>query len=266
VAQTAKLLEVPVYNLNGEPVEKIKLPAFFASPIRVDLIRRVYLALFTSRLQPKGTDPLAGLRTTAESLGVGHGIARVARIKGGMRAARVVQAVKGRRAHPPRVDEVIHEEVNKKEKRKALLSAIAATAVKDLVISRGHVVPDKELPIIVADDFEKISTAKELRETLGKLGLWEDVERAQENTRIRAGKGKMRGRRYKKPKSLLIVVGEKQGVERAARSMPGVDVVRASDLSVLHLAPGGAPGRLTLYTVSAVKVLEERLKDEVLYK
>ncbi|ABL77639.1 50S ribosomal protein L4 [Thermofilum pendens] len=264
--EVAEVLEVPVYDLNGAAVERIKLPSFFKSPVRPDLIRRVYIALFTSRLQPKGTDPLAGLRTTAESLGVGHGIARVARIKGGLRAARVVQAVKGRRAHPPRVEKIIREEVNRKEKRKALLSALAAVASRDFVLKRGHVVPDIPLPVVVADDLESISKARDLRAFLEKLGLWKDVERAQTNTRVRAGKGKMRGRRYKKPKSLLIVVGEARGIELAARNMPGVDVVTYKELSVLHLAPGGNPGRLTVFTKSAVKGLEERLKGEVLQK
>jgi large subunit ribosomal protein L4e len=264
--QPLKVLEVPVYNLEGEAVDKIKLPSFFSSPLRVDLIRRVYLALSSSRLQPKGTDPLAGLRTTAESLGVGHGIARVARIKGGLRAARVVQAVKGRRAHPPRTEKVIREEVNRKEKRKALLSALAATAVKNLVQGRGHVVPDRELPVVVTEELEKVSTTRALKEALIKLGLWGDVERACRNVRVRAGKGKMRGRRYKKPKSILIVVGENRGIAKAARAVPGVDVVRASDLSVMHLAPGGHPGRLTVFTTAAIRILEERLKDEVLPK
>jgi len=254
-------LEVSVYGLDGEKVKTVKLPKVFLTPVRPDLIRKVFLALRTSRLQPKGTDPLAGKRTTAESWGVGYGVARVPRIKGGSRAARVPQAVGGRRAHPPRVDKVIRERVNRKEKRLATMSAIAATAYRYFVVMRGHRV-DKvsELPIVVTNDFEELKRTSEVKEALKKLGLWGDVERAHRGIRVRAGRGKMRGRRYKKPKSILIVIGENKGVALAARNLPGVDVVEARNVNVELLAPGGHPGRLTLYTESALKVLEERFR------
>lgn len=252
--------KVPVYNLQGESAGEVELPEVFRTPLRKDLIRRAFLSAFTARLQPKGTDPLAGLRTTAESLGVGHGIARVARIKGGLRAARVPQAVKGRRAHPPRAEKKLHERINKRERQLALMSAIAATAVRGLVESRGHVVPDKPLPIVVEDSLEEVSRTSDLREVLRKLGLWEDVERAQDGTRVRAGKGKMRGRRYKVPVSVLIVVSKPDRILKAARNLPGVTVKSASTLSVLDLAPGGEPGRLTVYTVGALKEIGEKFK------
>ena len=252
-------LEVGVYSLNGERVKTVKLPKVFLTPVRPDLIRKVFLALRTSRLQPKGTDPLAGKRTSAESWGVGYGVARVPRIKGGSRAARVPQAVGGRRAHPPRVDKVIRERVNKKEKRLATMSAIAATAYRYFVAMRGHRVDEvSELPVVVTNDFEELKRTSNVKEVLRKLGLWDDVERAHRGIRVRAGRGKMRGRRYKRPKSILIVVSENKGVALAARNLPGVDVVEARNVNVELLAPGGHPGRLTLYTESALKVLEER--------
>ncbi|MGC9108164.1 MAG: 50S ribosomal protein L4 [Infirmifilum sp.] len=251
--------EITVYDLDGNEQKKIPLPVFFKAPIRTDLIRRAYLAAFTARLQPKGTDVLAGLRTTAESLGVGLGIARVARIKGGMRAARVPQAVKGRRAHPPKVEKILVERINKKERLLALASAISATAILDLVKRRGHKVPEKPLPLVTLDDIEKVNTASKLREILKKLGVWPDVERAAEGIRVRAGRGKTRGRKYKKPKSVLIVVNDHREISKAARNIPGVEVVKAMQLSVLHLAPGGVPGRLTIYTEGALKTLETRL-------
>ncbi len=256
-------MKVPVYGLDGEKVDEVELPAVFATPVRRDLIRRAVLAIRTSRLQPKGTDPLAGLRTTAESWGVGHGVARVARIKGGSRAARVVQAVGGRRAHPPKVEKVIRERINRKEKRLAVASALAATALRDLVAARGHRVGERELPVVVVDEFQALKKTRKVKEVLEKLGLWDDVERAKEGKRVRAGRGKMRGRRYKVPKSVLIVVGEDQGIVRAARNLPGVDVASVDVLNVEHLAPGGEPGRLTLYTVSALKMIEEKMGGEM---
>jgi len=255
-------VKVPVYTLDGGKSGEVELPSFFETPVRKDLIRRAVLALRTSRLQPKGTDPLAGLRTTAESWGVGHGVARVARIKGGSRAARVVQAVGGRRAHPPKVEKVIWERINRREKRLAVLSALAATASRRFVEERGHVVGEAEVPIVVEDKFEELGKTSEVREVLEKLGVWGDVLRAKKGKRVRSGRGKMRGRRYKVPKSILIVVGEDRGIVKAARNLPGVDVATADVLNVEHLAPGGVPGRLALYTVSALRRLEERFGGE----
>jgi len=257
---------VNVFDLEGNVAGTVELPEIFSAPVRPDLIRRAVLALLTSRLQPKGTDPLAGLRTTAESWGVGYGIARVPRIKGGTRAARVPQAVKGRKAHPPKVEKKIREYINEKEKRLATVSALAATANPDLVRARGHRIASvKQIPMVVVDDFQAISRTSEVRKVLKALGLWNDVERAMEGTRIRAGKGKMRGRRYKVPKSVLIVVAEDHGISLAARNLPGVNVAAARSLNIVHLAPGGHPGRLTLYTVSALKELETRFKKVIVW-
>ncbi len=256
-AQTAA---APVFGLDGEPTGQVELPDHFMEPIRVDLIRRAYLSALTASLQPKGTDPAAGKRHSVlgGAHGVGLGIARVPRYKGHLwpRAAIVPNAVGGRRAHPPKVEKVLHERINKRERRLAIRSAIAATGVRELVAARGHVVgPVKHVPLVLASDVESIDRAAQLRRVLKAVGAWEDVERAQRRTRVRAGKGKMRGRRYKTPKSLLIVVGGYVPVIRAGRNFPGVDVVNVRDLSVMYLAPGGAPGRLTLWTVNALEAL-----------
>ena len=88
------------------------------------------------------------------------------------------------------------------------------------------------------------------------LGLGSDLERAKQGRRIRAGKGTMRGRKYRTPKSVLLVVSEKCGLDKAARNIPGVDVVTAKDLSAEDLAPGGDVGRLTVWTKSAIEALE----------
>ncbi|RLF12381.1 MAG: 50S ribosomal protein L4 [Thermoprotei archaeon] len=255
-------LEVPVYDVNGAEVDKLTLPSVFLQEVREDIIRRAYLAALTARIQPQGRDPMAGKRTTAESWGVGFGIARVPRVKGSRypraaTAAFVTMAVGGRSAHAPRVDKVIRERINKKERRLAIRSAIAATAKKDLVVRRGHRVPEgMSLPVVVRG-LEKVESTKQARDLLSKLGLWVDVERVHDNIRIRAGKGKMRGRRYKEGKSLLVVLPGKCKAYKAFRNLPGVDVVYVSNISVLHLAPGGVPGRLTLWSEDAVKSLEE---------
>jgi len=259
---TTTEIERPVYNLSGEKIEVIKLPSVFTTPVRKDLIKRAFLAIRSARLQPKGADPKAGERTTAESWGVGHGMARVPRVKGTSRAGLVPSTVGGRQAHPPVSYKILIERINKKEKRLATMSAIAATAIKEFVKLRGHKVDNLEsLPVIVSDEFEDIERTSELKKVLKDLGLWDDILRAQKGIRVRSGRGKMRGRKYKKPKSVLIVVSsEDKNVIKAARNLPGVDVVSARILNVEHLAPGGHIGRLTLYSKSALKVLSERFK------
>ena len=97
--------------------------------------------------------------------------------------------------------------------------------------------------------------------TLKALKLEKDVERAKKGKSVRAGKGKMRGRRYKRSKSLLIVAGKNSAIMKSARNIEGIDIVTARNLSAEHLAPGTLPGRLTLWTESAIKELEKRFEQ-----
>ena len=257
--------ELKIFDLEGKVVSTIKTPPIFYVPVRIDLIRRAFLSAFTARLQPKGRDPMAGKRTSAESLGVGLGLARIPRQKGGIRGRFVVSTVGGRRAFPPTPEKKIHEEINKKERRLAIVSALAATAIKELVEKRGHKLEKvPQVPVVVDDKLSEIKTTKELKEVFKKLGLWDDVERARLGTKIKAGKGKMRGRRYKTPVSLLIISHKKEPIIKAAKNLPGVDVATPDNLSVIHLAPGGVPGRLTVMTRSALENLVEKYKVIVL--
>lgn len=254
---------VKVLDLGGNAVSEVSLPPQFLEPIRPDLILRAYISALTAKLQPKGTDPMAGKRTTAVSFGIGLGLARVPRVKGSLwpTARFAPNVVKGRRAHPPKVEKVLHERINKRERRKAIRSAIAATAIKDLITARGHIVEKvPQIPLIVSDDFERIGVMADLKKALMSLGLWDDIERVAERIRVRSGKGKMRGRRYKEGKSLLIVVSTVDApVIKVARNLPGVDAVPVRNLSVLYLAPGGVPGRLTVWTLSAIEELRRGL-------
>ncbi|MEM2690403.1 MAG: 50S ribosomal protein L4, partial [Nitrososphaerota archaeon] len=141
----------------------------------------------------------------------------------------------------------------------ALAVAVAFTGSREAVKARGHRIPeDMALPIVVDDALQSIARTREVREFLEKIGLGEELERCKEK-KIRAGKGKRRGRRYKRRVGPLIVILEDQGVEEAAENIPGVDVVKLKDLSVLHLAPGAVPGRLTIWTKSALEKLDEKI-------
>ncbi|NJE07194.1 50S ribosomal protein L4 [Thermococcus sp. M39] len=252
-------MKVKVFSLNGEPIEEIELPKVFETPFRPDLIRRAVIASWTHRIQPQGRDPMAGKRRVTENIGKGHGMARVERIKTPPRFAAFVPFARGgRRAHPPKVEKIIWEDINKKEKKLALMSAIAATANYDLVRARGHIIDNvPQIPLIVEDELEKIGKTRETREIFKKLGIWDDIERAKKNTKVRAGKGKMRGRRYKKAKGPLIVVAKNEGILLGARNHPGVDVVLVDNLGVEMLAPGTHPGRLTVWTKGAIERLRE---------
>ena len=254
-------MKVHVYDLEAKPVEEIVLPHVFTTPFRPDLIRRAVISSISMRIQPYGVDKMAGKRTTAESWGPGYGVARVPRIKGrhypaAARAALAPMTVGGRKTHPPVPEKKIKEKINKKEKRLALFSAIAATAIPEIVKSRGHIIDQiPELPLVVSDELQRLQGAKETREVFIKLGIWPDILRAKKRKRIRAGKGKMRGRKYKKPRGPLIVISEDEGILKAARNHPGVDIIRVNLLNVELLAPGAHPGRLTIWTKSAIEQL-----------
>lgn len=259
---------VKILGISGEIAGSIELPPIFKVPHRPDLVRRAYISAFTASIQPQGRDPRAGKRTTAESWGVGYGIARVPRVKGrgypkASMGAFAPMTVGGYKVKAPRSNKVIIERINKKERKLALASAIAATAERRLVKNRGHVIPENvQLPIIVSGEIENISKTSELIEILKRIGVWSDVERAKKGIRIRAGKGKMRGRRYKKPKGPLIVALDTSKIIKAGRNLPGVDVINVKRLSVLDLAPGGIAGRLTVWSENAIKYLAEKFKIE----
>jgi len=247
-----------VFDLKGKPVGKIRLPTVFKEPIRHDVIKKAVVAIQSHSFQPQGRDPMAGKRTTAESWGVGHGMARVPRIKGTSRTALIPGSVGGRAAHPPVAEKNIRKEIPKKERRLALRSAIAATASKEVVAKRGHIVEDlPDLPLVVVDDLQGLKRTKEVEESFTRLGVWPDIYRVKESRKVRAGKGKMRGRRYKQAVGPLLVITENQGIVKAARNLPGVDVSTVDNLNVELLAPGTHPGRLTVWTQSAI----EKLKD-----
>lgn len=250
---------VPVLDLNGNKVSEVELPLAFSYPVRKDLIRRAFLSSLTKSIQPKGRDPMAGKRTTAISFGINLGLARVPRVKSTGEAALAPNTVGGRLTFPPTPEKKIAEEINKKEKRLATISALSAVSLKEFVIARGHKFNAEILPIVVTDDIINLSKTKDILAVFDKIGVSPDIERVKKGIKIRAGKGKMRGRRYKVPKGPLIVIHSKNDqFIKAASNIPGVDVLTADLLSVTHLAPGAHPGRLTIFTKSAMEIIAKR--------
>ena len=251
-----------VFDLQGKKVDKVTLPRVFKTPLRPDVIKRAVVTIQSHRFQPQGRDPRAGKRTTAESRGVGLGIARVPRIKSGNRAAFGVSIVGGHQAHPPRSEKKIRKKIPRKEMNLALRSAIAATGEKKIVTRRGHLVDDvPDFPLVVVDDIEGLKKTKSVEGALLQLGVWADVFRAKESRHVRAGKGKGRGRRYKQARGPLIVVSQKSAVVKAARNLPGVDVAFVDSLNVENLAPGTHAGRLTVWSHSALQQLGKKFSE-----
>ena len=263
-------MKTNIFDIQGNIKGEMELPKVFSITYRPDLIRRAVLAIQSHNRQPYGVDPLAGKRTSAHYHGVRHyryammnkEMARMHRIHnqgppGLNLTARIVpQARKGREAHPPIIERDFWQKINDKERILAIKSAIAATALKDIVTKRGHLTNNVSLPVVVDDSFQEIKKTKQLKQLLEKIGLKEELKRISKK-KIRAGRGKMRGRKYKRKKGPLIVVAENKGIMDAAKNISGVDCCLAGKLNAELLAPGTDPGRLAIFTESAVKKLGE---------
>jgi large subunit ribosomal protein L4e len=249
--------KVNIYSVDGKSKKKIDLPKVFFEEVRTDLIRRAVVASQANRRQPYGPNPNSGMRHAASTWGKGRGVSRVQRMTQGRTAVESPNNVGGRRAHPPRPERNWSKKVNRKERKKARNSALSATKEPDLVTLRGHRFNKKiTVPLVVESSIEEVDTAKKALKALKKLGVKEDIERAKNGTHVRAGRGTMRGRRYRTPKSLLVVVADPKKA-RGFGNLPGIDVATPSQLSPEILAPGGMPGRLTLISENALKHLEE---------
>ncbi len=255
---------VHLIDLEGTPGETIALPLAFSHPVRTDLIHRAVVAAQSHRRQPYGTSPLAGLRHSVEWSGKGRGVARTPRLMDSMRGAQAPNTVGGRPAHPPKVDRIWAKKMNRKERRLAFLSALAATREHRLAVERGHTVPHGlHLPLVVLDPVEEIRTASDAQELLHRLKVLRDVTRARDGTHmVSSGRARRRGRVRRTPRSLLIVTSG-PGKALGFRNLAGVEVVPAQRLATEDLAPGGVPGRLTLFSQSAVEFLRTRLGEAV---
>ncbi len=258
-------MNVKVYSVDGKETGEMEARVFDAE-VREDLIRRAFLAIMSHERQPYGTDPLAGQRSSAHYHGRRHTrwtmmnreMARLPRIHGKVghllwRVRVVPHAVKGRSVWAPTSQRVFREEINKKERRKAIASALSASMNPEYNRKRGHLATS----VVVDDAFESISKTRDVVKALMSLGFSDELRRA-EKKKIRAGKGKNRGRPYRKKKGPLIIVSsESSPVFRASKNISGVDVVEARRVNVKLLAPGGHPGRVMIATKSAVEKMDE---------
>ncbi|MBI4145364.1 50S ribosomal protein L4 [Candidatus Woesearchaeota archaeon] len=263
-------MELKILNATNQSVGTKKLPGAFDEPVRKDLIQRAVEVVQANRRQPYGADPRAGKKAAAKLSrrrrkykgSYGKGISRVPRKTLSRNGSQMYWVgafapgmVGGRRSFPPGADKDWSKSINVKERRKAIRSALAATVNKAIVQQHGHRVPDT-YPFLIDTSFETLDTAKKVRDALENLNLTAELDRAGEK-KVRAGTGKMRGRRYQKKVGPLLVVSGPCKLVQSARNLAGVDVVSADRLNAELLAPGAKPGRLTLYTSAAIEKLEK---------
>lgn len=263
-------MKLKVIDTKNVTMGDVALPAQFEEVYRPDLIKRAVLAIQANKRQAYGADPEAGKKhSTAVSRrrkkyrgSYGKGISRVPRkilSRNGSQiywvGAFAPGTVGGRQAHPPKAEKIWDVRLNEKERKKAIRSALSATINTELVTKRGHKAPTS-YPFVVADDFEKLDKTKSVKEFLHAVGFDAELARTAQR-KIRSGKGKMRGRKYKSALGPLLVVGDACQAQKAARNIPGIEVSIVNELNAEKLAPGCHPGRLTLFTQSAIKKLSE---------
>lgn len=254
---------ITVYNEKGEATQSnITLPAVFKAPIRPDIVSSVHADMKRNSRQPYAVSEKAGHQTSAESWGTGRAVARIPRVRGGGthrsgQGAFGNMCRGGRMFAPTKTWRRWHRRINVNQKRYAICSAIAATGIPSIVMSKGHKIEQiSEVPLVLSDKVEELKKTKEAVGVLRKLKAWPDIEKAKASRRFRAGKGKMRNRRRIQRRGPLVVFNQDNGITRAFRNIPGVTLINVNRLNLLKIAPGGHVGRFCIWTESAFNKLD----------
>eukprot|EP01115_Flamella_aegyptia_P004045 TRINITY_DN17978_c0_g1_i1.p1 TRINITY_DN17978_c0_g1~~TRINITY_DN17978_c0_g1_i1.p1 ORF type:complete len:376 (+),score=187.66 TRINITY_DN17978_c0_g1_i1:41-1168(+) len=254
---------VGVYSSAEKADSYLPLPAVYTAPIRSDIVHEVHTRLSKNRRQPYAVSKYAGHQTSAESWGTGRAVARIPRVSGGgtHRAGQGAfgnMCRGGRMFAPTKIWRRWHRKSNLNERRFAVASALAASALPALLLARGHKVERvPEVPLVV--DNKAVDTTDKTKKAvalLKALNAFDDVERVKETHRVRPGVGKMRNRRYQQKKGPLVVYNERGPLVKAFRNIPGVELVNVHRLNLLQLAPGGHLGRFIIWTKDAFQQLD----------
>merc|ERR550514_2610893 len=253
----------PVVSIQGADDKTTELPAVFLAPIRPDIVQFVHTSMNKNKRQAYAVNKDAGMQTAAESWGTGRAVARIPRVPGGgthrSGQAAFGNMCRGGSMFNPNVTwRRWHRRVNVTQKRHAVATDLAASALPPLVMARGHRIGEvPELPLVVSDGAESISKTKQAIDLLKKLGCEEELTKVTQSKKVRAGKGKYRNRKYTLRRGPLVVYGEDSGLTKALRNIPGVESSSVDALNLLQLAPGGVFGRFVIFTESAFKKLNE---------
>jgi len=261
--------KVNIYGLDGKKKGLIDKPKIFQTKYRNDVIQKASEVSQSNKKQIQGRDKRAGLRNTAKGWGTGHGMSRAPRLKGSgyptaRNVGRVPFAKGGRKAHPIKTEKKINKKINKKTHKLSIISAISASGNSSLVEKRGHQIDEiPEIPLVVDDKIQTIKKTTQIYSILLDLGFNSELNKVKKNKKIRAGKGKRRGRKYKKKKGALIIIKEDFGILKASRNIPGIEIINIKNLSIDNLAPGGMAGRLIIWTQSAFNELNSKFEENI---
>ncbi|XP_017889387.1 60S ribosomal protein L4 [Ceratina calcarata] len=259
---TARPLVTVYTDKNESSEDTISLPAVFKAPIRPDIVNFVHQQVSKNSRQPYCVSKEAGHQTSAESWGTGRAVARIPRVRGGGthrsgQGAFGNMCRGGRMFAPTKPWRRWHRKINVNQKRYALVSAIAASGVPALVQSKGHMIQEvPEFPLVVSDKIQEYNKTKQAVIFLRRMKAWNDIQKVYKSQRFRAGKGKMRNRRRIQRRGPLIVYNQDQGIRKAFRNIPGVDLMNINKMNLLKLAPGGHVGRFVIWTKSAFDKLD----------
>lgn len=242
----------------------VTLPAVFTAPIRLDIVNDVHTRMNKNKRQAYAVSKYAGHQTSAESWGTGRAVARIPRVAGGGthrsgQGAFGNMCRGGRMFAPTKTWRRWHRKINVNQKRYAMVSALAATAVPSLVLARGHQISNvPEIPLVV--DTKTISTIDKTSKAvkfLQNINAYPDVEKVKNSRKLRAGKGKMRNRRYVQRLGPMVIYFQSSPLVKAFRNIPGIELACVTRLNLLRLAPGGHLGRFVIWTKDAFEQLDK---------
>ena len=257
------MVKAIVIGFEGNKTKEIVLPSVFNSAIRNDVITKVFEC--TKKQQPYGAYVIAGKQAASSKQShrrhkyktlYGHGVSRIPRkvmTRRGesfyWRGAFIPGTVGGRAAHPPKpIKRKI--KINDKERKFAIKGAIAATASKETIKKKYKTLKiPPNLPIII-DSSILNQKSKDIIKLFSKLLN----KKIKSEKKVRAGKGKRRGRKYKKESRALLVISQKEKATKLKNF--GLDIFKIGQLNISVLAPGGEPGRITIWTEKAVEELK----------
>lgn len=243
-------------------VTTVALPAVFTAPIRSDVIHDVHTLMAKNSRQAYAVSKNAGMQTPAVSWGTGRAVARIPRVPGGGTSRSGQGAFGnmcrgGRMFAPTKVWRRWHKKISVGQRRFAVSSALAATAVPALVMARGHRIDQvPEFPMVLADSLNRVSKTKDAVAVLSRCGAMADVEKVKSSKKVHTGVGKMRNRRYTQRRGPMVVYDVSEGLDKAFRNLPGVEMMLVDNLSLLDLAPGGHLGRFVVWTKGAFEKLD----------
>jgi large subunit ribosomal protein L4e len=236
---------------------QLAMPEVFLAPIRPDIVQFVHTNMRKNARQAYSVKNMGGMKHSAHSWGTGRAVSRIPRVSGGG-TSRAGQAAfgnmcrKGRMFAPTKIWRKWHRKVNTNQKRYAVASALAASALPALVMARGHHISGvTEVPCVVDNATESLQKTKQAIAALQAIGAYADVEKVKASRKLRAGKGKMRNRRHVQRLGPLVVYNVDNGIVQAFRNLPGVELAQVERLNLLQLAPGGHMGRFVIWTSGA---------------